>query len=393
MHIDILPTVDDLADLVAVEAASPTILDAKIARDRPPWKIVVLPLKMTDEGRPSRCFVAFAYSHALGDGLSGLAFHKSFLAGLRDPTAAMYHKPAKGAMPAPFDTKKNLPISMSYLLAPALGAYLPKHFGKLFGLRAAVSTISQSTWLGSDKVFLSENHRSGVKIVRIDGTTLSHLLNRCRKHETKLTSLLHQVVVRALSASMRSDNGIDTFTSGTAINMRHHVGVSNDSMGLYVSGFFDTHRRTTDPSTTWALAREMNVRLHECSSRRNDQSIGLLRFLPSMRSWTAGHIGGKRDTSYEVSNLLAFDPDPEARSTDGARWSLGNMVFAQPANVTGGALCFNVVARKGQDLVCVISWQIGALGVGDESEERKFVDSVRTKFIDFINDLVRESFE
>ena len=60
-------------------------------------------------------------------------------------------------MPEPFDTKKNLPISLSYLLAPALGQYLPKFISRALGMRAAVSTTSASTWLGNGKVFFDEN--------------------------------------------------------------------------------------------------------------------------------------------------------------------------------------------------------------------------------------------
>jgi hypothetical protein len=101
-----------------------------------------------------------------------------------------------------------------------------------------------------------------------------------------------------------------------------------------------------------------------------------------MRSWTSGKLGGQKDSSYELSNLLAFDAGPQAED---AKWKLGNMVFAQPANVTGSPLNFNVVARKGGDLVCSVTWQVGALG---QEDENGFVEKVNGEIVKCIDHLV-----
>jgi hypothetical protein len=372
-QMNILPISETKDELEAIERISPQIMDVQPTLDRPPWKLVVLPLQPTGNPTLSKCFIAFSFSHALGDGISGLAFHKSFLAGLQDPTAAQYHKPAKGSMPEPFDTRKNLPISLGYLLAPALGQYLPKFVSKALGLRPAVSTITPTTWLGNRTVFLDAEHRSGVRVFKLEGAVVDKLVQKCREHDTKLTSLLHQVIIHALSVALPDDSKSDSFASQTAINMRHHVKVSNDTMGLYVTGYFDVHSRTTDTTKIWTSAKAMNTKLHACSNTLQDQSIGLLRFLLSIRSWTAGHMGGSRDASYELSNLLAFDPGVHH---EGSAWTLGNMAFAQPANVTGAPLAFNVVARRSQNLVCTVTWQVGALGVEKGEDEGEFVDRV-----------------
>ena len=342
-HIEFLPVAEE--NLASIEEISPSLLDSNFAQGAPPWKIVVLPLLSAVDTNPKKCLVAFTFSHALGDGMSGLAFHKSFYAGLlNSETTSDEDKVITGAMPPPFDTAKNLPISWSYLLAPALGVYLPKFVANALGFRAAVSTVSSTTWVGNDAVFYNTgDHRTGAKLVTIEGESVAKLTEACRKHDTKLTSFLHQIILHALSVSISPDSDVDNFASQTAINMRHHVNTSNDTMGLYVTGYFDTHARSgsLDMNQMWANCREMNRKLHACANTLNDQAIGLLRYLPSMRSWTSGKIGSRRDNSYELSNLLAFDPGVE----EGKRtWSLGNMVFAQPANVTGGALAFNIVA-------------------------------------------------
>lgn len=381
-HIEILSQSEIADDIAAIEDVTPSLLDTKPFTDAPGWKIVVLPLKTADDSVTKKCFIAFSFSHSVGDGISGLAFHKSFLAGLQDSTSSQDLKAAPGAMPEAFDTKKNLPISLGYLLAPALGQYLPRFLAKAFGLRAAVSTISPTTWLGNGTYFFKpDDHNSGAKLFSLSGETVSNLVQKCRSENTKLTSLLHQIIMHALSVVLPVE-GVDSFASQTAINMRHHVDVSNDTMGLYVTGFFDTHDRTTDLSTIFARARNMNTKLHTCSNTLADQSIGLLRYLISMRSWTSGKLGGQKDSSYELSNLLAFDAGPQAED---AQWSLGNMIFAQPANVMGSPLNYNVAARKGGDLVCSVTWQVGALGQEDEGA---FVEKVNDEIVRCIEQLI-----
>ena len=40
----------------------------------------------------------------------------------------------------------------------------------------------------------------------------------------------------------------------------------------------------------------------------HDQPIGLLRYLKDIRGWIASQLGARRDSSYEVSNLVTFTP-------------------------------------------------------------------------------------
>jgi hypothetical protein len=98
-----------------------------------------------------------------------------------------------------------------------------------------------------------------------------------------------------------------------------------------------------------------------------------LRYAPSIRGWTLGKIGERRDSSYEVSNLLAFDP--AAGSSDGT-CRISKMVFVQPGNALSAPLVFNVVSVKGGSLVIAVSWQIGALGLKRVEEEERLVDGI-----------------
>lgn len=284
-----------------------------------------------------------------------------------------------------FDTAKTLPISWGFFLVPALGTYLPKFLASALGFRAAANEITPTTWLGAPVFHNKADHRTGVRVCALNDATITAVLRACKSHNTKFTPLFHQLILQALSTSLPAANSqIDAFVSTTALNMRHLIGVSNDQIGLYVSGFYDMHSRPTSPADIWDSARVMGEKLHACASTLQDQAIGLLRYLPSIHAWTAAKIGSVRDGSYEVSNLLVFDPEVSEQgglevsksSESNMSWNLGDVLFSQPGNAPSAPMTFNLVSRKGGSFVCVVSWQVGALAVGSEEEEHAFVEKV-----------------
>jgi hypothetical protein len=344
----------------------------------PPWSIHIMPMEES-VAKQKRFFAAFVYSHALGDGISGLAFHRTFLKSLMTKGSGQSLDPfdtPKTPLPGPFDSSSRLPISWTYLLAPFLAVYMPKFITGFFGLQAAASTVDSGTWLGPPIFFdATQTMQTRIKIITIEHDRMHRVLQACRKNEAKLTGTLHQIILHALKIKLPSEH-ISNFVSQTAINMRGSIGASSDEMGLFVSGYYEVHQKSNIGSigseSFWQAARHTTVALAKGAATLADQPIGLLRFLPSIRSWTKGKLGQKRDSSYEISNLGVFQP-PHSEAKTKAR--ISKMVFAQPANITGAPLAFNFISVQGADLVCTVSWQIGALGLGDE-EERPFVDDI-----------------
>jgi hypothetical protein len=204
---------------------------------------------------------------------------------------------------------------------------------------------------------------------------VENALRLSRTHDAKLTATIHQLIIRALSNAL-PDCNITNFVSGTALSMRGAVGASFYEWGLYVSGYYEVHPRV-DAATghlvsdaVWAAASSMTKNLAECAVMLQDQAIGLLRYAPSIRSWTLGKIGGQRDCSYEVSNLLVFDGSGQENQC-----KIMKMVFCQPATPSSAPLVFNFVSVKGGSLMCAVNWQEGALGIPLE-KETAFVDEI-----------------
>lgn len=381
----------------------------------PRWKVVVVPMPSTEDLALRRCFISVVYSHSIGDGMSGLAFHGTFLKALKDTVDSNAQGPMEyvyptSEKPLPFqlDQPDCLPISWSYLLAPLLGEYLPKLAGFL-RLPSEFSIDIDSTWTGALSFYKPEGHRTAIDIFSLDGSTVLSALKACRSHDAKLTALLHQFIVNALSkvlpGSISSQKQI--IISQTAINLRALVGVSNNEMGLYASRVNQTHAidisreqesitDLNDPGL-WSSARDLTAKLAQGSSTLKDQATGLLRYITDTQAWTERKIGKPRDASYELSNILAFDPknDPSSSSNDATKpgWSLQKLLFSQPANATGSPLAFNIVSVKDGDLVCVVSWQVGALGLKSDGDGVKSDEEMEKTFVRRVCELITRDFK
>ncbi|CAI7627204.1 unnamed protein product [Penicillium glandicola] len=366
-----------------IQKILPAILDRPWPADIPPWRIVVLPLASPQDSTVTRCFIAFAFSHTLGDGMVGIAFHRTFLdawrqtIGMEEKTSFLVTPPSQ-TLPAPFDTPERLPISWKFLLEPLIAVYLPKFIAKILGLRASASTLDAGTWIGSPIFFdPAAALQSRVRLLEIEAPLVQKALQVSRSHNTKLTATVHQMIVRALSRAIPSPD-VTNFVSGTPVDMRASIGTPGLTWGLFVSGHYEVHPRVpnvTEPALSeemWVAASLITQKLAECGARLQDQAIGLLRYIPSIRDWTLGKIGQQRDSSYELSNLLAFD-----NMDDGAdqKCKVVKMVFSQPGNATSAPLAFNIISVKGGSLICTVSWQSGALDVPAE-EEMSLVDNI-----------------
>lgn len=240
-HVSIVKNNLPSEELPAIENVLAPILDEPFPSGIPPWKIVILPLQS------SLCFVAFAFSHAIGDGPPGAAFHRKFLTACKDSSrmnmpAMRVVKTPDMQLPNPFDIAERLPISWVYLLAPLIISLLPTFITKFFGLQATVSTINANTWTGSLVSNDPQGSRTMIKVRENNAAHLERALVMARKHDAKLTGTMHQLIVRALSKTIPNPN-ITDFVSQTPINMRRSIGMSNEEMGNFASGNYMVYPR------------------------------------------------------------------------------------------------------------------------------------------------------
>ncbi|KAH0404107.1 hypothetical protein KCU89_g1461, partial [Aureobasidium melanogenum] len=381
-HINILdtPNLVDEKSLIKLTLAQTNDHVFTCCDEVPPWRITVLPLQAGERPETSRYLILFGYYHSHGDGKSGLAFHKTLLSGLKQAQTVdcAYDDDPKFASPSTpllptLEMAGRLSISWSYLLSPLLGAYLPAFIANPLGIRASATPEADNQWAGNKTFFEPESHQTRLEVVSIGHSHVKNVLQECRKHNVKFTGLLHQVIVHALSKELPSETA-GYFVSQTAVDLRSHLnGITDNDMGLCPTAYYELFKRISDDDTSrepilmsdalWDAARCTTQDLAKCAGTLNDQPVGLLAYLRNMYPWTKGQVGKRRECSYELSNIMSFNPgsfEPEKT------WNIESMIFSQPANVASGCLNFNVVSKYQGDLTIVISWQAGALDVQDE---------------------------
>lgn len=405
-------------------------LDRPFEEGIPPWRVVVLDLPSNSESHRRYC-VAFEYSHTIGDGPSGVAFHRTFFDSLKttmfdgtnsssnaEPWRAIPPPLGENPFPEPFDTPERLRISWGFLLGPLLAAVLPSFVANLLGLKAQASSTDEGTWTGTPCFFDPEKGaRSRAVVVLVPPRDVERALKEARANGAKLTGVIHQLVVRALRKALapqlafnlsrdvngkdKGKKGVTNFVSTTAINMRGAVGVSPHEMGEFASGVHITHAALSpalsDDQTVkgltsyeWACAREATLKFADAATRLDDQPIGLLRYAPNIRNWIQGKLGKGRDATYEVSNvgvvdLANSDVPGEAAGQTGSESEVAieDMIFAQPGHVTSHTVNFNIVSTKTGGMVVSITWPTGSWGLenGDGEEEEMLARSVGEELV------------
>ncbi|KAG9558650.1 hypothetical protein KCU77_g15270, partial [Aureobasidium melanogenum] len=388
-HINILGTPDlsDEKSLIKLTLAQTNDHVFTCCDKTPPWRITVLPLPASKQSETSRYLILFGYYHSHGDGKSGLAFHKTLLCGLKQAQTAdcAYDDDPKFASPTTpllptLEMAGRLSISWSYLLSPLLGAYLPAFVANPLGIRASATPEADDQWAGTKTFFDPEGYQTRLEVISIGHSHVQKILQECRKHNVKFTGLLHQVIVHALSKELPSETA-GCFVSQTAVDLRSHLnGIADDDMALCPTAYYELFNRISDDDTSkesslmsdafWNAARATTQNLANCASTLDDQPVGLLAYLRNMYPWTRDQVGKRRECSYELSNIMSFNPGPFEPEQ---RWNIESMIFSQPANVASGCLNFNVVSRYQGDLTIVISWQAGAL---DVQNEQAFIERV-----------------
>ncbi|KAL2845670.1 hypothetical protein BJY01DRAFT_180545 [Aspergillus pseudoustus] len=358
----------------------------------PPWKVVILPL-LHKEGRLlNRAYVLFAYSHSHGDGKSGLNFHRTFLDGLRRGQESgeydctpVYSTAGLGSLPPALEEACTLRITWGFLLFTLLGAFVPEWLRKWFGFRTPLA--SEKIWTGKVMQYNAGHFQTGSEILLVPRDRVEGVLRVCReKGGARFTGLLNQLMVRALSDVLPVHDACAAgdFIGTIVVDLRALVpGYEGDMMLNCVSAMYEGSSRVRrdelptglkDDDALWEAVRGTTARLAHSASTLVDQPIGLVQYLDKFRSWFLEKIGQARDSSYEISNALVFDPSlkdsrlvPEEAGGEKEAWDIEKIVFSQPANATNCPLSLSAVTRKNGEMVMTLNWQVGVLGVTDEN--------------------------
>ncbi|KAK0932827.1 Alcohol acetyltransferase [Friedmanniomyces endolithicus] len=357
---------------------------------RPAWRVHILPTTPSGTSQATELNVAFAYSHALADGFSGVLFHQTLLRALNTQNSPPPTNEPGFQVSAedhhllpPLEKAATLPISWSFLLRPLFGEFLPTWIVRALGMS---SEIPDGVWTGAQKRPPSPTSiqpiRTAVCCRQIPPAHLERALAGCRSHRARLTGLLAVIIARALARALRARGQVRSdFIANLPLDLRRCIPQASHSMANYASGTTETihilSKQNQDHESPgsltnedWATARRLTERLSEASNTLADQPVALLKYLSDFRDWTTRQVAKPADSSFELSNVGSFNTSTSSplqpHGTTERAWSLRDMVFSQSANALGAPFNVNVASTKDGPLAIVLTWWPGMFGVEDE---------------------------
>ena len=349
-------------------------------KDFPPWRVYIVPLTSTLSSHA--CFqLAFASSHALVDGISGLTFHSTFLRALRDAKKLQFNSDyvfdlrSDTELPQALEHAATCPISWSFLLRPAMNEFLPSWLVSAFGMR---DSRSENAWCGSSTRPLVSNSAklltTAAKTEIIPPHTLRKALEICRSRSSRLTALLAHIAAHALAKALRTQGKYyNSLIADIAMNLRRCIPDTKNCMANYVSAALETIDISPNSKDTkealsiddWESIRKTTQHLSAASSTLADQPVALLRYISSIRDWVLKQASKPPSSSFGLSNIGSVSANDDNTGRD---WTVEEVAFSQSADGIGPPLNVNVASIKGGAMVIVITWQPEMLGVEDEQK-------------------------
>ncbi|KAJ5502626.1 hypothetical protein N7463_005500 [Penicillium fimorum] len=330
----------DLQTLLATQHNTP------FRAPNPFWRICIL-LDVEDKRQFT---VAFVYHHAIGDGTSGKAFHRTFLRAL-------------GAVDSPDQTKSiikspGLPLLPNIELVHPMSLSLPYLAKKIFQAKI-YSRRPTGLWTGS-KILVPSQSR--LRLVPFSKLLVATVRDRCRAEGTTITALLQTVVARSIFAHIPPEFTLLTCTSALSSRRWLPDVITDDSMGVWVQDYEETYSRATvapsDGSFPWGEARRSRKTIQSVLEMGGkNASTSLLQFVDDFQEELCfSKVGKDREKTFEVSNVGVLDPqtNPDLPSIKG-------VVFSQCASVMGNAIKVSAVTGGDGCLVLSVSWQQGVV--------------------------------
>nr|POE72829.1 uncharacterized protein c18b11.03c [Quercus suber] len=402
-HIGVLPTIDvrDHLTFHNITADGSPSVQRQLEHEqnephrdchaRPQWRVsVCLPTTPAPTSTGYTFRLAWATSHNLADGMSGLAFHSIFLQALREVRGSPDTVKPSPILP-PLDLAAKMPVSWKFLLAPILTYYLP-FMARWLGLSSAGEG---TTWFGADarppQPTPPDLLRTNVRTMSVCHEIVEEVSVRCRTEHVRITGLLSLLASRSLAQTLQKrGQAYNRVLVDVALNMRRALKLGHGCIANYPSGATDAYsvqllsdgtlpRLSTED---WAAARNTTEHLYKASNTLSDQPIALLAYLTDIRPWVVSQVKKRAEASLELSNLGIFVGPQESKEGD---WQITDVVFSQSADAMRPPLSLNACSSKQGPLNVVATWWPGMLGVTDEETfVEEILASIKEQMIDLV---------
>lgn len=351
------------------------------AKETPLWRLIVLPDNM----------VIFHYDHSMGDGQSGLAFHRLLLTALntvnlpQDDPSPVVVIPEELRLLSQVEKLTKTSVSLQIMTKEVFEVLAPSSLRK-----------TGTSWTGHDVPKESSNHTS-IRIFNIPPNDAESLLKICRAHQSTLTSFLYTAGVVVLGALLRDcPKKYKFLATDIAVSFRRYTKVPPAAFCDHVSTIH-FHPRITRYSDELAgdysaLAKQFpwNAAAKNAAALQNKlpkarQLVGALGLLfGQYQAYFQGFMGKKREGTFQLSNVGRFPSEPSDSQKSEKAWHIEDMFFGFDDAWLGPAMKLTVVGSQNGSVGVCFCW-------GPEAMEKKFALSFVDGFKKLVGVVLKEA--
>jgi hypothetical protein len=327
---------------------------------KPAWKIVVISHNIQASSQEARVDILFVSHHAIADGTSCAAFHKTLIKFLHEATVQPnLHASWPYEVPAELPTIPFIEQVCPFAVRPE---YIPTDKG---------ITSRLDPWTGAPPTL--DGFASVVKPITIPPSNVSMILTYCRGLKITLTGLLHSLIVMYLAKAIPDAHG---FRAGTPYSMRRFSGASDNEILNHISQIntdWDENIVSSARSAAEGSKEEQDVILKittqyqaeitEELSRMHERGAGAINKVSKIKDidqYCEDVVKGSRTDTYEISNIgvVSLPEQPMERN----EVELQKLTFTQSPMVAGSAIGCSVISIKSKPLVVSLHWQKDIVG-------------------------------
>ncbi|PCH42334.1 hypothetical protein WOLCODRAFT_152361 [Wolfiporia cocos MD-104 SS10] len=295
--------------------------------------------------------VIFAWHDGIGDGASGVAFHRALLSALQATEIPVHEVRALVSVPEdislipPLESLADLSVSLVKVCREVM---LPTSWTPL-----------DSAWTGRP-VPQQDTSAANVRLLGYSPEETSRILHLCKSHHATLTSVLH---TRGVRKSVHVDPCLAALLDAPADEMCDEVSMHHAYPLIMTRPPKHTSWLAALP---WDTATDPAVTLQNQAQQATEQ-VSMLKFLfGNYDGYFKGMLGKKRKLSLQLSNLGRFPAreqgaSGESSQSEAATWEATDMYFTQAQSASLAAITVNITGTPKRGLGLTITYNPNAV--------------------------------
>ncbi|PNP51108.1 hypothetical protein THARTR1_08336 [Trichoderma harzianum] len=340
----------------------------------PFWRLIIL----QDAEGDVNFTASFIYHHAIGDGISGLVFHNTFLDALETSSSHL----ASG-----LQSKQIITPPKDVQILPALSELHPLPIDPNPSPHAATNL---NEWTGNSIRYPCKSRWTSL---HISSRISESFFGKCKDNGLSVASVVSSIIATTLFHILPPD--IEGLTCIIPVNLRPWLRLSGEStktaMGSYIDAtrvqFIRPGQHSGDSSLAddiWSGARQASKRIrlyldNDSPSGEPYTAVSELETVPDISAIFTSIVGKSRDAAFEVTNVGLFSSAATSERKVNPGWQVGKVLLSRSSLVSGAAITVSVATGGDGSMTVGFSWQEGIVEDG-------LVQTLRTKIKKYFED-------